>query len=199
MYEDQRLIFTVIRRHSYGSIPGASALKGLARPKDGTTFTDNSSGHVIGFLMMATGFAQTGVSFLDALGGKPGDFWTMDKENGYAVLTDDASGMRDLFYPDLPEEEGDLWLRRLTKQSLKSLIEGGEHVYGGWMDVPCWFLATTEDVAFLVQMQKMLVQMAQDAGGDVTLREIASSHSPMLSMPEQTASFILEALAAFSN
>jgi len=45
----------------------------------------------------------------------------------------------------------------------------------------------------------MLVQMAKDAGADVTLREVDSSHSPMLSKPQETADFIMEAAADLSG
>ncbi len=104
---------------------------------------------------------------------------------------------RQLFYHDLPEEEGNYWVARLEKQSLKALMEGGENAYAGWMDVPVWYLATTEDKALPIQAQRMFVQNAKDAGADVTIREIESSHSPMLSRPKETADFILEAVASF--
>ena len=48
-----------------------------------------------------------------------------------------------------------------------------------------------------IELQRMSVQMARDAGADVTVREFVTSHSPMLSKPEETAQFILEAVAAF--
>jgi pimeloyl-ACP methyl ester carboxylesterase len=78
-------------------------------------------------------------------------------------------------------------------------MEGGEHSYSDWMDVPVWYLATTEDKALPVQAQRMFVQSAKDAGADVTLREVASSHSPMLSKPKETVDFILEAVAYFTR
>jgi len=102
-----------------------------------------------------------------------------------------------LFYHDLPKEEGEYWVTRLTKQSLKALMEGGEAVYSGWKDVPAWYLATTQDQALPVEAQRFFVQSAKEAGGDVTLREVESSHSPMLSKPQETVDFILEAVAAF--
>jgi hypothetical protein len=40
--------------------------------------------------------------------------------------------------------------------------------------------------------------VAKDAGADVTLREITSSHSPMLSKPKETADFILDAVKVFA-
>lgn len=44
----------------------------------------------------------------------------------------------------------------------------------------------------------MLVDMVKDHA-DVTVREIASSHSPMLSRPKELVDFILEATAAFTK
>lgn len=38
------------------------------------------------------------------------------------------------------------------------MFEGGEHAYAGWLDVPNWYLSTTEDKAFPVQAQRMVVQ-----------------------------------------
>ena len=71
-------------------------------------------------------------------------------------------------------------------------MDGGEYAYSYRKDVPVSFLATAEDRAFPVQVQRMFVQGAKDAGADVTLREIEGSHSPMLSRPEETVDFILE-------
>ena len=94
-------------------------------------------------------------------------------------------------------EEGEYWVSQLTQQALKPLCEGGEHVYSGWKDVPCWFLATTVDRSFPLEMQKMLVQGARDQGGNVVLREVESSHSPMLSRPEEVTRFLTDAIEAF--
>jgi predicted peptidase len=79
------------------------------------------------------------------------------------------------------------------------MMEGGEHSYAGWMDVPVWVLATTEDKALPVQVQRMYVQAAKDAGADITMREVESSYSPMLSRPKETVDFILEAVASLTG
>lgn len=185
----------VVVQHSYGGQVGNSAIKGLALKKqDEFPTAPDTSGHVIGIAMMASGFTIAGVTFLAGLGGNPPPTWKLDPESGFAVIVAEP---RELFYHDLSVEEGNYWVGRLEKQSLKAFTEGGEHTYAGWMDVPVWFLATTEDRAFPIQAQRMFSQMAKDGGGDVTLREIESSHSPMLSRPKETADFILEAAASF--
>ncbi|KAK3394990.1 Alpha/Beta hydrolase protein [Podospora didyma] len=176
----------VVVAHSYGGLPAHSVLDGFP--------TAEKDGHVIGYAMLASGFTQTGMSFLDGLGGTPPPTWRVDEETGFVVILAEP---RELFFHDLPEEEGKYWVSQLGKQSVKSLVEGGDHAYAGWKDVPVWYLASTEDKALPVQAQRMFVQMAKDAGGDVTLREVESSHSMMLSKPKETADFIMEAAAAF--
>jgi pimeloyl-ACP methyl ester carboxylesterase len=162
----------VVVVHSYGGAVGCSAVKG-------TSSSSETSGRVIGIASMASGFGPSGVSFIDGLGGSPPPSWKVDEESGFAVLVAEP---RELFYHDLPVEEGEYWVGKLTKQASRPLMhkEGGEHAYAGWMDIPAWYLATS-----------------QDAGGDITVREVESSHSPMLSKPEETAKFIEEAVAAF--
>jgi len=182
----------VVVTHSYGGMLGQSAIKGLTKPKQNSPST---SGHVIGLALIATGFCETGKSFLDGLGGQPPPTWRLDS-SGFAQFNVPT---RELFYHDLPEEEGNYWVSKLTKQASNALTSGGEHSYSGWKDVPVWFLATTEDKALPVQAQTYFVQLAKDSGADVTLKEVASSHSPMLSKPKETADFIVQAVTAFTG
>lgn len=107
--------------HSYGGAVGQSAIKGFAKPKT----SDVGYGYVIGLASIASGFGQTGISFIDGLGGKPPPSWTAGPD-GYATLAVDP---KDLFYHDV--EDADYWVSKLTKHSLKSLMEGGEYSYAG--------------------------------------------------------------------
>ncbi|ETN43020.1 uncharacterized protein HMPREF1541_02178 [Cyphellophora europaea CBS 101466] len=170
----------VVVAHSYGSVPASSALRGLT----------SGSPRVIGFIGIATGWATIGKSFNDAFEGKPPPIWEI--KNGLVELTIDP---RELFYHDV--DDADQWVAKLDKQSAEA-FDGGEHVYPGWKEVPAWYLATIEDRALPFQAQMMFVRQAQ-AEGDVTIREIAASHSPMLSKPKETADFIQEAVRAFQK
>ena len=188
----------VVVMHSYGGIPGQSAIKGFTPPKSHDTSvgstTTSKSGHVLGLIIIASGFVVPAKSFLDAMGGTPPPTWKLNYYTGFADIVGDP---REMFYHDLPEKEGKEWAGKLTKHSLKTLTEGGEHTYAGWMDVPAWYIATTQDKSLPIEAQRMFVQMAKDAGGDVTLREIESSHSPMLSRHEETTAIIVEAVKSF--
>ncbi|KAK3312977.1 Alpha/beta hydrolase fold-1 [Apodospora peruviana] len=184
----------VVVAHSYGGVVGPSAIKDLTAKTDAQ---GSSFGCVRGLVMMATGFMPTGVGFLEAGGGTPPPIWRVDEESGLAVITVEP---RELFYHDIPEEEGDEWVSKLRKQSLKAFTDGTD-VYAGWQDVPVWYLATVDDKAFPGEAQKMVLQMAKDTmGAKVTMsRDISAGHSPMLSKPGEVAGFISEAAQAFSS
>jgi hypothetical protein len=42
----------------------------------------------------------------------------------------------------------------------------------GWMEVPVWYLACSKDLVVPVEIQRMLIQAAKDAGANVKSREI---------------------------
>ncbi len=181
----------VIVAHSYGGFVGNSAIKGFARTSSESA---SGNGHVIGIALIASGFTQTGKAFLDMVGGKPPPQWVMNEEAGFADIVVDA---RDMMYHDLPEDEGNIWVGKLTKQSLLSLTGGAEYAYAGWKDVPSWYLVTLDDHTHPEQVQEYIISYAESENADVTKRTIVASHSPMLSKPQETANFLIEAAESF--
>ena len=180
----------VVVAHSYGSLPGVSAAKGFTtKSHDGSPASEEAIGHVIGFALMATGFCLTGMSLLDGTNGQPPPMWVI--EDGLAKIVVDPI---DMLYHDVPEDEAKTWASKLTKQSVLALAKGGDHVFSSWKDVPSWYLLTAQDHALPADMQRFVVTATEQAGGDVTTREIQSSHSPMLSQPGETAKFIRDAV-----
>lgn len=65
------------------------------------------------------------------------------------------------------------------------------------MPVRC--LVTTRDVALPAGAQRGMVDEARGGGGaDVQeVREVASGHCPMVSRPEETVAFLVDAARAF--
>ncbi|KAK5626796.1 hypothetical protein RRF57_002511 [Xylaria bambusicola] len=178
----------VVIAHSYGGMVGNSAIK--------VRTADFSTGHVVGLILIASGFTFTGLAFMDPFLGQPPPSWRVNRETGYAEI---IMSPREMFYHDLPEDEADYWVSQLTTQSLKSLFEGGEFAYAGWMDVPSFYIGTIEDRGLPVAMQRMSVGMARGVGASVEHRELQTSHSPFLSRPEETAEIIWEAVQAFTG
>ncbi|KAJ4117601.1 hypothetical protein NW768_010968 [Fusarium equiseti] len=179
--------------HSYGGAVGASAVKQLSRK---TANNGEDKGHVIGLFMVATGFVAPGMSFLEGIGGKPPPTWDADYENNTMPIKVDPINM---LYHDLPRSEAEALVTKLTEQALTSVTDGYELAYEGWKDVPVWYIITTEDRALPVEVQRMFADSAEKAGAKLTRREIASSHSPMLSKPEETANHLEDAVAAFTG
>jgi hypothetical protein len=133
---------------------------------------------------------------MDPFFGRPPPAWRVNNETGYAEL---VTPPRELFYHDLPAEEAEYWVSQLTTQSLKSLFEGGEYTYAGWMDVPAWYIGTVEDRGLPVAAQRMTVGMAREMGASVEHRELQTSHSPFLSQPAATVRIMWEAVQAFTG
>ncbi|KAB5511507.1 Alpha/beta hydrolase family-domain-containing protein [Coniochaeta sp. 2T2.1] len=211
----------VVVAHSYGGMVGNSAIKGFARPppdaankssssssplpRASTTLagwigdqsqTRTASGHVIGLILIASGFTLTGMSFMDPFFDRPPPAWRVNKETGFADI---VTPPRELFYHDVPAEEAEYWVSQLTPQSLKALFEGGEYSYAGWMDVPAWYIGTVEDRGLPVVAQRLSVGMAREMGASVEHREMQTSHSPFLSQPEETVGIMLDAVEAFTG
>jgi pimeloyl-ACP methyl ester carboxylesterase len=191
----------VVVAHSYGGMVGNSAIKGFTRgaaaATDDDTENSTTTGHVFGLILIASGFTFTGLAFMDPFLGRPPPSWRVNSDTGYADL---VTPPRELFYHDLPAEEAEYWVSQLTTQSLKSLFEGGEYAYAGWQDLPAvWYIGTVEDRGLPVLAQRMTVGMARAMGCAVEHRELQTSHSPFLSMPEETVRIMVEAVEAFAG
>lgn len=186
----------VVIAHSYGGMVGASAIKGFSRSHSNPPSSLTSPGHVKALILIASGFAITGLSFMDPLLGIPPPSWRANRTTGFAEL---ATSPRELFYHDLAADEAARCIAELTPQSLKALFEGGEHVYAGWRDVPTWYVGTAEDRALPVVLQRVQVGMARGQGGVVVHEELAAGHSPFLSKPQEVVRIVMEAVREVSG
>ncbi|KAJ5622865.1 alpha/beta-hydrolase [Penicillium lividum] len=184
----------VVIAHSYGGMVANSAIKDFTSTQTQTGTGTGIEGSVIGLILIASGFTLTGLSFMDPFFGRPPPTWRVNTATGFADL---VTPPQEMFYHDLPQEEADYWSSQITPHSLKSLFEGGEYSYAGWRDVPVWYIGTVEDRGLPVLVQRMGVGIARGMGCSVEHRELRTSHSPFLSMPEATVGIILEAIGAF--
>lgn len=187
----------VLIAHSYGGMVANSAIKGFTKPREGTKNPSHpTQGRVVGLVLIASGFTLTGLSFMDPFFHIPPPTWRVNKATGFAdIVTPPAQ----LFYHDLPTDEAEEWVAQLTPQSLKSLFEGGEHSYAGWLDAPVWYIGTTEDQGLPVVVQRVNVGIARAMGASVVHKELRSSHSPFLSQPDNVVRLLLEAVTAFTG
>jgi pimeloyl-ACP methyl ester carboxylesterase len=190
----------VVIAHSYGGMVGNSVIKGFARKSAGIQDKDASktadAGHVIGLILIASGYTFTGLAFMDPFFGHPPPMWRVNSATGFADI---VISPRQFFYHDLPADEAEYRVSQLRPQSLKALFEGGEYSYSGWLDVPSFYIGTIEDQGLPVVVQRINVGMARGMGASVVHRELQTSHSPFLSQPEATVNIIVEAVEAFTG
>ncbi|KAL5597166.1 hypothetical protein FOBRF1_010959 [Fusarium oxysporum] len=127
----------IVIAHSYGGTVGNSAVKGFSKPtfvREESSASSQSSistatsskripetGHVIGLVLIATGFCFTGLTFMDHFLNITPPFFRVNKETGFADL---AVRPQKFFYHDLPPAEADHATSMLTTQSLRALFEG---------------------------------------------------------------------------
>lgn len=186
----------VVVDDSFGGMVDNSAIKGLSRSKGANSHRNSTDGVVIGLILIASCFTLTGLAFMDPMFGIPPPSWKINKETGFADL---VTSPRELFYHDLSRDDAEYWVSQLVPQNLKTMFEGGEHAYAGWKDVPTWYIGTIEDEGLPVMIQRMQVAMARAMDGKIVHRELQSSHSPFLSMPEECVGIIVEAIEDFTG
>lgn len=180
--------------HSYGGGVASSAVRGFTKPAGEAP--DSGTGHVVGLVLITTVFIPTGQHFSATIAGSDvnkGDVG-VDFANGWCTIEGDP---RQIFYSDLPADEAGQWAVKLQPQAVAALIDA-ENSYAGWKDVPVWYIAAEKDGIMSFEYQKRWYQGAIAEGADVTVLELDSSHSPMLSMPTETTNFIQQAILALS-
>jgi len=212
MHETENGRDVIVIAHSYGGTVGNSAVKGFSKPANipsGSSASSQSSmstsasgkcysetGYVVGLVLIATGFSFTGLTFMDHFLNITPPFFRVNKETGFADLT---VRPQKFFYHDLPPAEADQATSMLSTQSLKALFEGRDYSYSGWLDVPVWFIGTTEDQGLPVIVQRAQIGMVRVLGGRVVYTELQTSHSPFLSQPTQVVQIMLQAFQSFTG
>lgn len=100
------------------------------------------------------------------------------KKDDYCHANDAA----DTFYNDLPADEQQKWVSKLTHTS-RAVFEGASS-YEPWHDLPCMYILCDKDHAIPIALQE---KMASLLGNDRLSFRCDASHSPFLSMPDKVA------------
>jgi pimeloyl-ACP methyl ester carboxylesterase len=196
----------IVVAHSYGGFVASSAIKGLTqsrsskRPEQEQVDESSTQGHVIGLVLITSMLFPSDRAFIDNFPQDlPFGWWLNNNTTGFAELLGSSSDKREVFYNDMPAHAAEEATKHLMPQSLKSFYEDGDVAYAGWMDVPTWFIAATQDHTGPVGFHRAMVVAAQELGADVTMRELNTSHSPFLSQPEEVVKVIVDAAKVFES
>jgi pimeloyl-ACP methyl ester carboxylesterase len=171
--------------HSWSGIPGSSALPGL------DTASRKATGHttsVLAIAGIATFIKPAGKSAMDdPSDSAPPSPAELDETGTKAILKKDPGPIA-CYYHDVPREEAEKWAAHLGDFSVGAVMS--PCTFSAYEKFPVHYLVCTDDRSLPVDMQRKMMQDIRDAGYEVSVEEVWSSHSPFLSMPERTAEFI---------
>ena len=186
----------VVVNHSFGGVVGCSAVKGYTAT-DPSNITPGAAGRVIGIVQTCafTIPSNTGMREFVVKGGGMTPIAVAGPDGWDVFIRDPASAL----YQDLDPDDAKQWVSRLMKHSCHTR-DTREGVYSGWKDVPLWYILCTDDQTVPPAFQEMMIEMVRKENPTgATVRDLKSGHSPMLSMPKETADIFVEAAEAFST
>ncbi|KAJ5978792.1 hypothetical protein N7501_002134 [Penicillium viridicatum] len=157
--------------HSYGGVVGTEALHGLA----------------IKQLIYMTAFVPpAGNSLAGMFGGRLPPFITVDEERALLTVPDPATW----FFNDLPPADAAAWAKKLVVHPKSAQFD--PVTYEAYQTIPTTYIVCEKDVALIPMVQEVMIDTVRKAGVTVDVERLPASHSPFLSMPEETAKLVLK-------
>lgn len=192
----------VVVSHSWSGSPVNSAVADLSKAERAK---EGKSGGVVKIAFLCAFLVPAGVSLLAAMGNDPTKVPIWNRQvcislESNSLVYADRSLKGDLVYPndgahhfylDLPEEDQRHWVSKLRAHSWATKAEPSRGA--AYMTIPSYYLICEDDNAIPLVAQEAMTQAAKDAGADITIERMKSSHSPFLSHPKETAEFLMRA------
>lgn len=177
----------VVITHSYGCIPGPSALAGLDKA---TREAAGETSAVTAVVMIAGFLCPPGETMLAMMGGQ---LLPQYLHEGDTTLPFNGAGAIDLLYNDLEINEALKAVWQLKPQSYAVNTSIIPNQVEGLKGIPLNFLFCSKDNATPPVAQTASIQGFKDAGVEVYAEVAESGHSPFVRFPEETARFVRRA------
>jgi pimeloyl-ACP methyl ester carboxylesterase len=115
------------------------------------------------------------------------------EDNGLAtIITDDLEACRACFYGDCTAEQVLTASQKICAQPIANL---GSIIQSDPMrTIATTYVVCTEDRTIPVETQRAMIAAVRATGIEINERELPSSHSPFLSMPNELAAIIMSVL-----
>ncbi|KUL84920.1 hypothetical protein ZTR_07881 [Talaromyces verruculosus] len=174
----------IVFMHSYGSVPGSDACKGLDKA---TRQSKGEKGGITGLIFCC--------SFLlpeDKLGGQPLPWFNVLKD-GLTVWP--ALGeVEMLFFNDLKASEAGKWVKAMRPHSYKTF--SSKTTYAAYKNIPSTYFLCTNDNSLPFEIQQ---KMVTESGANFTTVTFDASHSPFLSKPDEVFCAVQEAAQRYRS
>ncbi|RYP25510.1 hypothetical protein DL768_011474 [Monosporascus sp. mg162] len=172
----------VVLMHSYGGIPGSSALKGLSKAD---RFAQGKGTAVVGIVYMGSFIIPLGQSLRETMGDAMPPEYRASQPGQY--LQSISAELAPLIFNDLesPEDVGKYY-SMMTRQSSDSF--DGKLSYEAWKDIPSVQIVPEKDIIVPTQLQKAMYEQAVAAGGKITQIFLQGiGHAPNVSVTKLIA------------
>ncbi|GAM42249.1 hypothetical protein TCE0_044f16035 [Talaromyces pinophilus] len=174
----------IVFMHSYGSVPGSDACKGLdkaARKSKG------KKGGITGLIFCCSFLLPEG-----KLGGQPLPWFNVAKD-GLTVWTAPGEAEK-LFFNDLEASEADKWVKAMRPHSYKTFFS--KTTYAAYKNIPSTYFLCTNDNSLPFENQQ---KMVAESGANFTTVTFDASHSPFLSKPDEVFRAVQEAAQRYRS
>lgn len=193
-----------ILTHSYGGMPGAAAIENLDKKSRIAAGFKNGVSALLPMTSLLvpegmTGFDWSGKNYPPSIVvyNIPSP---VDSKSEIEISTPNPDpGPVALFYHDVPLKEAEHYRSLLIPQVFS--IFRTPVPFAGWKTVPVYYLIAEEDKALIPEVQKMIIEKADEArlqvnpdGGKIKVESIQASHSPFLSKVDETVAWIRRSL-----
>ncbi|KAF2016526.1 alpha/beta-hydrolase [Aaosphaeria arxii CBS 175.79] len=168
----------IVAPHSWAGIITGSALTGFGKKQ---REEKGEKGGVVTCAYMCAFIVPEGVSLHDAAGGVIPPWYA--HEDPYTVVKDGS-----VFYNDLPEEQSKHWQSQLQTHSYAT--QAAPATGASWKEIPTRYLLCEDDQAIPAFAQELMANGVKEAGGDIEVERIKTSHSPFLSRPDLVVNWI---------
>jgi len=98
----------------------------------------------------------------------------------------------EIFYNYLPEEKANYWTSQLQYHATSAFYSPQE--YSAFKFIPSTYIVCKLENAVPAAFQEM---MATQPGADIVIERLKASHSPFMSMPDETSNIIRKAAGEF--
>lgn len=174
----------VLTMNSYGGFPGTEASKGLSKKE---REANGLKGGIIALVYLASFLPAVGLSLRATMGDnlpdsikKAGDYMTMNYEEDWKNI-----------FSDMEETDARHYMNLMPNHSTVSL--SGKLSYPGYLHIPTTYLLTEEDKIISAEAQEEMIKMVEGLGGKPKVVRKKVGHVPMLSIPVEVVSVLIEA------
>ncbi|CAN9225221.1 unnamed protein product [Alternaria alternata] len=168
----------VVLAHSWGGIIAGCALVGLGKKE---REAQGLSGGVMRTGYMAAYILDEGICLQDAIHHFIPEWVDVQEPYVYAKVAN-------IFYGDLPEDEGQYWFEQIKSQAVASFYAPATGA--AWKEIPTNYLLCEDDECVPPQVQEGMVNGVKEAAGEIEVTRLKSGHSPFLSRAEETVVWV---------